>query len=66
MSLVMDIVTRLREHDPTDRQARREARIELHTLLHDAATEIERLRSLVHYVAEAADYARDTMGKPRG
>jgi hypothetical protein len=40
-----DLIHRLREDQPGERQGKREARCELHSLLHEAAAEIERLRA---------------------
>jgi hypothetical protein len=38
-----DLINRLREGQPGERQGKREARCELHSLLYEAAAEIERL-----------------------
>ena len=42
-----DLIYRLREDQPGECQGKREARCELHSLLYEAAAEIERLRALL-------------------
>jgi predicted component of type VI protein secretion system len=52
---VSDIVERLRDDQPGERQAKREARMELGGLLTEAADEIEKLRAALKECADALE-----------
>ena len=53
-----DIVDRLRDDQPGERQCVREARMDLGGLLMEAAAEIERLRAALQSVLDACDQGR--------
>ena len=52
-----DIVERLRDDQPGERQAKREARMELGGLLMEAADEIEKLRAALREIKKRTQYA---------
>lgn len=51
-----DIVERLRDDQPGERQAKREARMELGGLLMEAADEIEKLRAALRFAMDAVEH----------